>query len=91
MRRARASNDTPSENVGEGVSSRTSGRDGEERRDMVLLPRLSFEAPGGRSPVDISDASGRDEDDRAGRQEWEVEEENGIGGIISRVSTCGQQ
>lgn len=91
IRMARVSSDTPLRKVEQGVSSRASASEGEERREMMLLPRLSFEAPGGWSPVDISDASGRHEDDRAGRQAWEVEEEDRMGGIVRRVSTCAQQ
>lgn len=63
----------------------------EDRREVGLLPRLSFEAPGTWSLVEVFDASGRDEEDRAGRQDWEVDQEKGKGGIVRRVSTCAQQ
>lgn len=67
----------------------------EAREDMVLLPRLSFEAPGGWSPIEISETGGRDEEDREGREDWEVGgDENGKdgkGGLVRRVSTCAQQ
>lgn len=67
----------------------------QSREDMVLLPRLSFEALRGWSPVEISDASGRVEEDRAGREDWEVEGDgngkDGERGLVRRMSTCAQQ
>ena len=67
----------------------------EAREDMVLLPRLSFEVLRCWSPVEISDASGRVEEDRAGREDREVEgDRNGKDaerGLVRRMSTCAQQ